>query len=125
MLWLSALKVPLALPDELTVSGEGLVTVIVTFTEALGSRSYEVGTALTGAQPDFSYRVEEPSVSVVLSGPVAQLDELAVDEVSVEIPVADLEVGDNEVMPIVRTPRGTELVRITPESVRVTVSEAS
>jgi len=118
-------EVPLALPDELTVSGEGLVTVIVTFTEALGSRSYEVGTALTGAQPDFSYRVEEPSVSVVLSGPVAQLDELAVDEVSVEIPVADLEVGDNEVMPIVRTPRGTEVVRITPESVRVTVSEAS
>jgi len=118
-------EVPLALPDELTVSGEGLVTVIVTFTEALGSRSYEVGTALTGAQPDFSYRVEKPSVSVVLSGPVAQLDELAVDEVSVEIPVADLEVGDNEVMPIVRTPRGTEVVRITPESVRVTVSEAS
>ena len=118
-------EVPLALPDELTVSGEGLVTVIVTFTEALGSRSYEVGTALTGAQPDFSYRVEEPSVSVVLSGPVAQLDELAIDEVSVEIPVADLEVGDNEVMPIVRTPRGTTVVGTMPETVSVTIVAVS
>ena len=36
-------EVPLALPDEVTASGEGLVTVLVTFTEALGSRSYEVG----------------------------------------------------------------------------------
>jgi YbbR domain-containing protein len=118
-------EVPLALPDEVTASGEGLVTVLVTFTEAVGSRSFEVGTALTGAQPEFSYRVEEPSVSVVISGPVAQLDEVPVAEISAEIPVAGLEVGDNEVMPIVRTPRGLEVVRTTPETVRVTVSAAS
>ncbi len=117
-------EVPLALPEEVTTAGEGLVTVIVTFTESLGSRSYEVGTALTGAQPEFTYQVEEPSVAVILSGPVAQLDELTVSEVSAEVPVADLEVGDNEVMPIVSTPRGTEVVRITPETVRVTVAEA-
>ena len=117
-------EVPLALPEEVTATGEDSVSVIVTFTEALGSRSYEVGTALTGAQPEFSYRVEEPSLSVVLSGPIAQLDGLAVEELSVEIPVAALEVGDNEVMPIVRTPRGTEVIRVTPETVRVTVAEA-
>ena len=52
------------------------------------------------------------------------LDELSAGEISAEVPVADLEVGDNEVMPIVRTPRGTEAVRVTPETVRVTVAEA-
>jgi YbbR domain-containing protein len=116
--------VPLALPDGLTASGEGLVTVIVTFTDVLGSRSYEVGPVVTGAQPGFGYQLGEPSVSVVLSGPVRRLDDVALDEVSVEIPVDELGVGDNGVMPIVRTPRGTELVRVTPATVRVTVSEA-
>lgn len=117
-------EVPLALPEEVTASGEGLVTVIVTFTEALGSRSYEVGTAITGAQPGFSYRMDEPSVSIVLSGPVRQLDELAPDTISLSVPVDGLGVGDNEVMPIVRTPRGTELVRVSPSTVSVTVSES-
>jgi len=118
-------EVPLAFPEEVTSPGEELVTVLVTFTEALGSRSYEVGTALTGAQPDLTYRVEEPSVSVVVSGPVAQLDELEADELIVEIPVEGLEVGDNEVMPIVQTPRGTSVVRLTPATVRVTVDHPS
>ena len=117
-------EVPLVLPEEVTTAGEGLVAVIVTFTEALGSRHYEVGTALTGAQPGLIYQVREPSVAVVISGPVAQLDDLAAGDLSAEVPVADLEVGDNEVMPIVSFPRGTEVVRVTPETVRVTVAEA-
>jgi len=115
----------LVFPEEVTSAGEELATVIVTFTEALGSRSFEIGTALTGAQPDYTYRVEEPSVRVVIAGPVAQLDDLAFDELNVEIPVAGLEVGDNDVMPIVRTPRGTSVVTVTPETVRVTVAPAS
>ena len=115
----------LVFPDEVTAAGVEQVSVIVTFTESLGSRAFEIGTALTGAQPEYTYRVEEPSVSVVISGPVAQLDDLGVDEVTVEIPVNGLEVGDNEVMPIVRTPRGTNVVRVTPETVRVTVAPAS
>jgi YbbR domain-containing protein len=118
-------EVPLSLPEEVSAAGNESVTVIVTFTEALGSRNYEVGSALTGTQPEFTYRVEEPSVSVIVSGPVAQLDELAVEEISVEIPVADLEVGDNEVMPVIRTPRGTVVVDIDPETVVVTVADAS
>jgi YbbR domain-containing protein len=117
-------EVPLLLPDEITAVGEGRVTVIVTFTEALGSRSYEVGTAIIGAKPGFTYQVDEPSVSIVLSGPVRQLDELAFDEVSVEVPVGELGVGDNVVMPTVRSPRGTEVVRTVPPTVRVTVAEA-
>ncbi|MEX1296946.1 MAG: CdaR family protein, partial [Candidatus Limnocylindrales bacterium] len=117
-------EVPLELSEELTATGEGLVTVIVTFTEALGSRSYEIGTAITGAQPGFTYQLEEPSVSVTLSGSVQQLDELTPDEVSVEVPVDELVVGDNAVMPIVRTPRGTALVRVDPPTLRVTVGQA-
>jgi hypothetical protein len=117
-------EVPLALPEDVTASGDGLVEVIVTFTAAFGSRSYEIGTALVGAQPGFTYQLEEPSVDVILSGPLQQLDELAIEDVSVEVPVDELGVGDNEVMPIVRSPRGTEVIRVTPATVRVTVAEA-
>jgi YbbR domain-containing protein len=117
-------EVPLILPEEVTTAGDGRVSVIVTFTEALGSRSYEVGTALTGAQAGRSYQLQEPSVSVLLSGPVARLDDLTPADLSVEVPVAELGVGDNEVMPIVRTPRGTEAVSVTPPTVRVTVADA-
>ncbi len=112
----------LVLPDEVTSTGEDVVRVLVTFTASVGSRMFEVGTVLVGAQPDFSYRLDESSVSVVISGPVSELDELAIDELSVEVPVDGLPVGDNDVMPNIRTPRGTSVVRTTPETVRVTVT---
>lgn len=117
-------EVPLVLPTEVTSAGAEFVTVLVTFTDALGSRTYEVGTALTGARPGYSYQVAEPSVRVIVSGPVRGLDELTVDELSVEVPVDALEVGDNEVMPIVRTPRGVNVVSTTPATVGVTVTDA-
>jgi YbbR domain-containing protein len=117
-------EVPLALPVEVTSAGEELVTVLVTFTESIGSRTYEVGTALVGARPGFRYQLTQPSLDVLISGPVRQLDQLDVDEISVEIPVSGLEVGDNEVMPVIRTPRGTSVVRVSPETVVVTVDEA-
>ncbi len=115
----------LVFPEEVTSAGDEAVTVLVTFTASLGSRAFEVGTALTGAQPDYTYRVEESSISVVISGPVAQLDKLAIEDLIVELPVANLPVGDNDVMPIVRTPPGTDVVRLTPETVRVTVTSVS
>ena len=115
---------PLVLPDGITTNGEPSVSVIVTFTDAVGSRRYEVGTSLTGVQPGYSYRLGVPSVDVILSGSVRQLDELTPDQLEADIPVADLQVGDNEVMPVVEAPRGTSLVSITPESVTVTVTAA-
>ena len=115
----------LVFPEEVTSPGNEAATVLVTFTSSIGSRSFEVGTALVGTQPDYTYRVEEPSISVIISGPVAQLDDLAVEELIAEVPVADLPVGDNDVMPIVRPPRGTTVVRLTPETVRVTVAHPS
>jgi YbbR domain-containing protein len=118
-------EVPLIFPEEVTSPGEQMVTVIVTFTDATASRTYEVGTALVGAQAGYSYSVAEPSVSVVISGSVAQLDDLEAAELIVEVPVDDLQVGDNDVMPSVETPRGTSIVSLSPDTVRVTVERAS
>lgn len=115
----------LVLPEDVASAGNEVVTVVVTLTPSLGSRAFEVGTALVGAQPAYSYRVEEAAVSVIISGPLEQLDELAIEDLIAEVPVAELAVGDNDVMPIVQPPRGTSVVRLTPETVRVTVTPAT
>jgi YbbR domain-containing protein len=117
--------VPLVFPDEVTSPGEGTVSVIVTFTDAVGSRSYEVGTALVGAQPGFTYAIAEPSVSVIISGSVTQLDALDPKGLIAAVPVGDLQVGDNDVMPTVEAPRGTSVVSVTPSTVRVAVESSS
>ena len=119
------MDVPLALPGEVTSTGDPDVRVVVTFTDMLGSRSFEVGTALVATRPDYSYRLDEASVSVVLAGPITRLDEVDVSDLVVEIPVADLVVGDNEVMPIVRAPRDLSVARLVPETVHVTVGPPS
>ena len=98
---------------------------VVTFTDATASRSFEAGTALVGTKPGYTYRLDVPSVAIVLAGPVSLLDEVDLAELVVEIPVGDLEVGDNDVMPVVRPPRGLTIARITPETVRVTVGQPS
>jgi YbbR domain-containing protein len=118
-------EVPLELPPEVSAQGAPTATVAVTFTDAEGSRSFEVGTALLGARPDRTYRVDTPSMSVLLAGPVNRLDEVDVTDIVVEVPVGDLGVGDNAVVPIIRAPRGLSVVRLVPDAVRVSVGEAA
>lgn len=115
--------VPLVLPEEVTSPSGSEVTVVVTFTEATASRSFETGTALVGTRPGYSYRLDEPSVAIVLAGPVTLLDEVDLTELVVEVPVGGLAVGDNDVMPVVQPPRGLTIARIVPETVRVTVGQ--
>ncbi|MFV2063932.1 MAG: YbbR-like domain-containing protein [Chloroflexota bacterium] len=118
-------EVPLVLPEEVTTAADSTATVFVTFTVDDGSRTLELGTALVGASADLTYRVEDPAVSVTVAGPLTLLDELVVGELIVEVPVASLEVGDHAVPPLVQLPRGLEIVRTIPETVRVTVGQPS
>jgi len=115
-------EVPIELPPEVTTQGDPMATVIVTFVDALGSRSFEVGPALLGARPDRTYRLDVPAVTVVLEGPLRRLDEMELDDLVVEIPVGELEVGDNAVVPTILAPRGLEVAQLVPETVRVSVA---
>jgi YbbR domain-containing protein len=114
-------EVPIELPPEVTTQGDPVATVVVTFTDALGSRSFEVGPAVLGARPDRTYRLDVPAVTVVLEGPLRTLDEVDPEDLVVEVPVGGLEVGDNAVVPTVLAPRGLEVARLVPETVRVSV----
>lgn len=118
-------EVPFVLPAEVSVPEGSVATVSVTFTQDEGSRTVELGTALVGTRADRTYRLEDSVVSVIVSGPVSQLDELDVSELIVEVPVASLDVGSHEVAPRVQLPRGLQAARSMPEAVRVTIGEPS
>lgn len=114
-------EVAIELPPEVTVQGEPTATVVVTVTAAEGSRAFDVAPVVAGGDPERSYAVDVPSVSVRLGGPIAALDEVDATELVVEVPVGDLEVGENAVMPIVHAPSGLTVLGLQPESVLVTV----
>jgi len=116
-------EVPMVLPDEVTTPAESTATVFVTFTVDDGSRTLQLGTALVGASADLTYRVEDPTVSVTVAGPLTLLDALVVGDLIVEIPVAGLDVGDHAVVPVVQLPRGLGISRTDPQAVRVTVGQ--
>ena len=60
-------------------------------------------------------------MTVLLSGPLTLLDAVDVAQLVVEVPVGDLEVGDNAVVPTIGAPRGLSVARLVPETVRVSV----
>jgi YbbR domain-containing protein len=115
-------SVGLAVPAGVTVSGEPAVRVRIEVVPEQGSRVLEVGTALTGARADRTYQLAVPSVRVVVAGPQTLLDGLAVGELIAEVPVADLDIGSHDVMPVVRVPDGLAVAGLIPERVGVTVA---
>jgi YbbR domain-containing protein len=113
----------LVLPDDTTTPATDRVRVIVTIVAAQGSRAFEAATAIVDAAPGRRYRVADPSVRVLVAGPLELLDELEATDLVAELPAFGLDLGDNDVMPVVDLPRGTSLVRLTPATVRVTVTD--
>jgi YbbR domain-containing protein len=115
-------QVGLRLPPEVSVDGEPRVTVSIEVAPDTGTRTVELGAALTGTRADRTYRLEDPALSVVLGGTVDVLDVLDASDLVVDVPVDDLGVGPHEVAPVLDLPDGVEVRRVTPERVRVTVA---
>jgi YbbR domain-containing protein len=116
-------EVGLRPPPEVTVEGPPSVTVSIEVAPDEGTRTVEVGTALTGTRADQTYRLEDPSVSIVVGGTVEALDGLDAAGLVVDVPVGDLDAGTHEIAPVLRLPDGVAAQRVTPERVRVTVAE--
>jgi YbbR domain-containing protein len=90
-----------------------------------GSRTVELGASLTGIRPEVSYRLEDSALSVVLGGTVDALDALDAAGLVANVPVEDLDAGTHEVKPVLELPDGVEVLRMTPERVRVTIADAN
>jgi len=117
-----ASEVALDLPPEVTAQGDPTVRVVVTVSEAEGSRAFEAAPVVTGARPGLTYSLDVPSVSVLLAGPIGELDAVDAADLIVEIPVGDLEVGQNAVVPTIHAPSGLGVIGLQPETVQVIAS---
>ncbi|MEO7118753.1 MAG: CdaR family protein [Candidatus Limnocylindrales bacterium] len=114
----------LAPPSGVTIGASSTIRVSVAIEPAEGSRSYEVGVELLGAQADQLYHLSITSVLVVLSGPLPALDALDVSRFRAMVDVADLAAGTASVPVTVVAPTDLEVQSVTPSEITVTISPA-
>ena len=126
-------EVPLALPDGVTlVTEDQLIRVTVLISPVIGSREFaEVPVEIAGLDTtQYAASGLAPTVTVTVSGPQAQLDDLSVEDVRVVANLAGLEPGNHSL-----TPEGAvigqseedafEISSILPEQLTVTIEALS
>ena len=115
-------SVGLDLPPDVSVIGEPSVQLSVSFASTQASRSWQLGVSLPDARADRTYSLSTPSVVVTLAGDVATLDALTPADVTVSVAVANMAPGHHEVAVTVDTPKGLELVSVSPARITVRVA---
>ncbi|MGI8703739.1 MAG: CdaR family protein, partial [Candidatus Limnocylindrales bacterium] len=116
--------VELLLPEGVVVVDDPTVRVRVDLEPERGSRSFETGLTLTGAEPDRIYRLSTPAVVVTLGGTGAALQALDAATLSATVDVRRLDEGTDTVPIEFEPPEGTTLVAISPEEVGIVIEEA-
>lgn len=114
--------VELVLPDGVAVIGTQTVTVVVRLRQATGTRSFQLAVVPRGARPGYGYASSPDRVTLVLGGPVALLDALAIDDLVAAVDVADLGPGTTRAPIRVAAPDGLTIVSVVPAFADVTVS---
>lgn len=117
--------VALALPDGVQALGAGTVKVTVTLRPVTGTRTFEAGLVLVGAQPDLQYALSTDRVLVTIGGSVADLDRLSGVTLTLTVDVTGLEPGTHTVAVSANLATGLTLVGASPNPVEVTVSSVA
>jgi YbbR domain-containing protein len=117
--------VTLALPTGVLAVGDDLIRVTVTLRPVTETRTFSAGVRLIGAGPGLSYDVDVDRILVTLGGGIADLDRLTGSAIVLDVVVTGLQPG-TEVVPLgLDLPAGVTLVSTTPETVTVTITDAS
>lgn len=114
-------EVALQLPDGIEAVDVDQVRVRVEIAQLSGSRSFEVGVSLTGADPRLRYALGADRVVVVAGGTLAALDALDPKRLVATVDVGGVAPGTLPLAVTVRLPEGIRLVTVTPAEVEVTV----
>jgi len=112
----------LSLPADVDPLGSGEVQVTIVITRVLGSRTFSAGILLAGARDDRTYALSTDRVTVVIGGPVVELDRLDPSSFSATVDVAALPPGSHKVPVQVGTlPAGLSVDSIRPSEITVDV----
>lgn len=115
-------EVDLAVPVGVVPVDAARVTVTVKLRAVTGTRSFEVGVALTGARPNLIYTPSTDRILLTLGGSTADLDRLDGSTLVGRIDVTGLGVGTSEVGVEITLPGGVSLVAVSPDPIEVVIS---
>ena len=116
-----AATVPLSLPNGVKTLGTSDVSVAVNIEPKSSNKTFSAGIVLAGARDDRTYSLSTSQVSIVIGGPVADLDRLDPSSFTVTADVSALPVGTHTVALTANLPQGLTVVSISPPSVSVEV----
>ncbi len=115
--------VPLSLPKDVTVWGPLNVTVSVDISPIEGSMSLQLSPTVIGLGPGLKAKPSPDKVTVLLSGPLPQINSLKPDDVRVELNLTGKGAGRYKVEPRVIPPVGINVDSVLPNVIEVVVSK--
>jgi YbbR domain-containing protein len=116
--------VPLQFPEEVTPLQENFVNVTVRIEALTSSRTITLAPQVTGLEPGLVVTsIAPPSVDVLLHGPIAELEPLSAQQVTVSLDVTGREPGRHLIRPAVTAPPTLRAESIIPEQVEVLIEE--
>ncbi|HUG29359.1 MAG TPA: CdaR family protein [Candidatus Limnocylindria bacterium] len=114
--------VGLALPDGVQALGRDTVQVTVTLRPLTGTRTFEAGLVLVGADPGLVYALSTDRVLVTIGGSTAALDRLSGVDLVLTADVTGLGVGTHVIAPSANLSTGLTLVAASPNPIEAIVS---
>jgi YbbR domain-containing protein len=116
--------VNLVLPPGTTLPGGGqtTVTIAVTVTAQVGSRTFLVGVLCTGAAANTTCQPQISQLSVTVSGPIARLSALTAAQITPLVDASGLGVGQHEITPTLSLPNGLTVLGFSPGQVPVVIA---
>jgi YbbR domain-containing protein len=114
--------VPLALPTSVIALDAQTVTVTIDIRAVTGTRTFEVGVRIIGAQPGFDYDVGVDRVLLTVGGNPVDLDRIIGSTLAADLDVTSLVAGTTDVNVGATLPANVTLVAASPPQVPVTVT---
>ncbi len=114
--------VPLALPTSVIALDAQTVKVTIDIRAVTGTRTFEVGVRIIGAQPGFEYDVGVDRVLLTVGGNPVDLDRIIGSTLAADLDVTSLVAGTTDVNVGATLPANVTLVAASPPQVPVTVT---
>lgn len=116
----------LQLPEGVSPLNEGIVQVRIKIEPQTSSKRVSVRPTVTGLQPGLvvsDTAIIPAEVTVLLKGPITELENLDLEEVLVTLDVSERGLGTHLITPIIQPPGTLVAESINPELVEVTITE--
>lgn len=116
----------LQLPEGVSPLNEGIVEVAITIEPQTSSKRVSVEPTISGLQPGLvvsDTAIIPSEVTILLKGPITELENLDLEEVLVTLDVSERGLGTHLITPIVQPPGTLVAESVNPELVEVTITE--